>query len=503
MKKNTISIIAIAALTLGASSCKKWLDVNDNPNIANNPDIALVLPSAQAAVASVMGTAFQINGSFWAQHWTQSPLANQYKLYDQYQVSSDNYNRPWRNIYANGLYNFKYIANKAKADGKKQYEAIAKLMQAYTFQVLTDAFGDIPFNDALKGSVADGLNTSPKYDSQEKVYEGIVSLINEATALIDVTDAAHPGTDDLVFGGDMSHWLEFANTLKLKVGMRLSEKDPAKAEAIIKSISGDFLSASARVKYTNLGGSENPLYSEMVGLSRTTNIFSSKTCVDSMNAIGHPLVYLFYHPLGNGSVVGLPQGDFANSTSATGKSIGGYGVGADPNDTRSAAAPVVFMSVAESDYLQAEAIARGWLTGDEYGLFNAALRAGIADYSADIATLVAEEYIDLTAYGNADADINDYCDSIAFYTYPAGAIAQDRIAAIINQKWMMMSGNQGFEAWTEWRRTGYPVLKPSIASLLGAGKFPARFVYPTDEINLNKNYPGTKLIDQKVWWDAN
>ena len=151
MKTKIISILTLIALSTSFVGCKKFLDVNNNPNIANNPNVELVLPSAQVAIASVMGAPFQINGSFWAQHWTQSPLASQYKNFDQYQVSSDEYNRPWRNLYAGALTDLKYVYNKAKAEDKKQYMAISRLMSAYTFQVLTDAFGDIPFTEALKG----------------------------------------------------------------------------------------------------------------------------------------------------------------------------------------------------------------------------------------------------------------------------------------------------------------------------------------------------------------
>jgi hypothetical protein len=507
MKSKIISILALITLSTSFVGCKKFLDVNKNPNIADNPAINLVLPSAQVNIGSAMGTQFQINGSFWVQHWTQSPLANQYKSYDQYQVSSDNYNRPWNSLYSGALTDLKYVYTKAKGENKKQYMAISRLLSAFTFQVLTDAFGDIPFSEALKGSIADGAIVSPKYDKQESVYDGILAMITEAEGLIDAADGAHPGTDDLIYGGDMAKWAEFANTLKMKVYMRLSTVNPTKAAAGIAALGPDFLSSTAKISYSTTGGSENPLYSEMVGLSRTTNIFASKTCVDVMNSYGDPRTGVFYTPLASGAIVGLLQGDFANSTSAAGKSIGGAGVGANPNDETSATAPFVFMSKAESEFLQAEAIARGWMAGDDKAHFEAAIRAGITDYAAGIQHQIDEENIDLTYYGNPAADINDYVDSMIALepalVYPSSEA--NKIEAIITQKWVAMSGNQGFEAWSEWRRTGYPVLAESVASLIGAGKFPQRFIYPTDELNLNKNCPGNiqGAISKKVWWDVN
>jgi Starch-binding associating with outer membrane len=508
MKTKIISIFLLIAASASFVGCKKFLDVNQNPNIANNPDISLVLPSAEVAMGSVMGTQFQINGSFWSQHWTQSPLANQYKSYDQYQVSSDNYNRPWNSLYNNALLDLKYIYNKAKTENKKQYMAVSRLLSAYTFHVLTDAFGDIPFTEALKGSVADGGIVSPKYDKQESVYEGILTMINEAQGLIDVDDLAHPGSDDVIYGGDMQKWLEFSNTLKLKVYMRLSEVNPAKAAAGVAALAGkDFLTTTAKINYSKTGGSQNPLYSEMVGLSSTTNIYASKTCVDAMNAYGDPRTGVFYTPLANGSVVGLLQGDFANSTSAAGKSLGGSGVGANPNIEESALAPVVFLSVAESEFLQAEAAARGWMAGTAKDHYEAGIRAGIMDYKTGIEEEIASEHVDLTYYGNASADLTDYIDSMLALepalAFPSSEGSQ--IEQIITQKWIAMSGNQGFEAWTEWRRTGVPALTESVATLIGAGNFPQRFIYPTDEVNLNKFCPGNGggAISRKVWWDVN
>jgi hypothetical protein len=499
MKTRIIALTAIIAVSLTMGSCKKWLDVNDNPNLASKPDINLVLPSAQMAVLNTMGNAFQINGSFWAQHWTQSPLANQYKQYDQYQVSSNNYDRPWSNLYAGALVDLNYVYNKAKADKQTQYQAVARLMQAYTFHVLTDAFGDIPFSEALKGSPADGSVISPKYDSQESVYEGIITMIDEAIALIDPANGAHPGADDLIFGGDMSHWAEFANTLKLKAALRLSEKSPVRGKAIATAITGDFLTKSAKANFTSVGGNENPLYNEMVGLSSTTNIYASATSVNFMNAASDPRVYVFYTPLANGAVVGNLQGNFASSTAANGKSIGGYYVGANPLEAKSALAPVYLISLAESEFLQAEAIARTWLTGDDKGHYEDGIRASMADYSGAINELIADEYIDTTGYGDFSGLREDLIATS--YAYPSSEAA--KIQAIIEQKWVAMCGNQGFESWTEWRRTGYPVLTPSVASLAGPGVLPNRFIYPTTEVNLNTKFPGQKSIGDKVWWDAN
>lgn len=495
MKNIKIKLLSLAVMAvIGFTGCKKFLDVNQNPNIANEPDIALVLPSAQVAIAHVVGNQFQVNGGFWSQYWTQSPLANQYKQYDQYQPSTDNYTRSWRILYNDALTDLAYVYKRAKSENNKQYMAVSRLLSAYTFQLLTDAWGDVPFSEAIQGLEGDGGIVNPKYDSQKDVYEGVITYIDEAISLIDLNTDAHPGADDLIYGGDMTHWLVFAHTLKLKVAMRMSEINPTRAQAIIASIESDpafigymsVVAEDAKVNFTIDGGSQNPLYSEMVGLGKTQNLFASKTCVDSMNSNFDPRVFVFYKPLTNGTVVGITQGDYSNSTNATGKSIPSSTVAGEAANTASATAPVRLLSASESLLLQAEAVARGWSAGDDAALYGSAIDASMESYGVTSTT-----------------DISYYKDSTYWGVYPTAGTTNDKVRHIVTQKWFSMCGNQGFEAWTEWRRTGYPdFLIISVNSLIGTQR-PARFLYPTDEINLNSNFPGLQTVEKRVWWDVN
>jgi hypothetical protein len=536
MKYNKYKLLTFLAIgALFAGSCRKYLDVNTNPNIANNPGVEVVLPSAQVAIAHVVGGQFQINGSFWAQYWTQSPLANQYKQYDQNQPSSDNYNTSWRLLYASALTDLNYVYNSASAKNNKQYMAIAGLLTAYTYQVITDAWGDAPFKEALKALEADGGNVSPAYDMQSVIYDGIIAKIDESVALIDENAPVHPGGDDLMYGGDMSMWRTFAYTLKLKVGMRLSEVNPAKAQATIASITADpnfmyFITTEgeeAKIRFSEAGGSQNPVYSEIVGVGNTQNIYGSKTVIDSMNANFDPRVNIFFVP-GASGVVGIAQGDFNNAANAAGKSIASHYVGAEAGNDASGAAPVRLLSSYESLFLQAEATARGWLTGS--GTDDQLFEAGIAESfhayltDGDVAELIRDslpgEYNEfvvnlnysiyryihgdtVTGYLGGDTVDNSNLPASYWGAYPTGGTVQEKIRHIVTQKWFSMCGNQGFEAWTEWRRTGYPdFLVTSVNSLIGTNK-PVRFIYPTEEINLNANFPGVKQVTQKMWWDAN
>ncbi len=493
MKKNklTIKVLVLGAILVGSvSSCKKdYFDINTDPNYPANADVEQLLPSAEAAIAHVIGNNFQIVGGLYSQYWTQSPASSQYKIYEQYSPAASDFDFPWQIMYSDALFDLKTIDTKATADGRLQYAAISKILTAYSFQVLTDNFGDIPYSQALQGG--EGV-LSPKYDAQEAVYNGIISTVKAGIALCDENAEVHPGSDDLIFGGDMYLWRKFGNTILLKMYLRLSEVNPTLAQQGISELdvnAAEFLSyeESAKINYISQGGNTNPLFSAIQELGSTQNLVASATTIDYMSDanINDPRMEVLYQPALNGSYVGLPQGLYTASASTPtaypGLITGGYAA-----DEASALAPVVFLSGSESFFLQSEAAARGWLASADAQL----------NYEAGI-----EE--SFTTLGFTPTDISDYIAQTAI-AYPAAGTTQDKIKAIITQKWLSLCGTEGIEAWAEWRRTGYPdFFVVSANSLLGPTIFPARLLYPSAEVTRNGNFPGQKLIYDKVWWDVN
>ncbi|HEY0610695.1 MAG TPA: SusD/RagB family nutrient-binding outer membrane lipoprotein, partial [Chitinophaga sp.] len=240
-----------------------------------------------------------------------------------------------------------------------------------------------------------------------------------------------------------------------------------------------FLTEDAKISYSQTGGNQNPLNAEMIGLGGTQNLVASATCVNAMKALKDPREIVFYRRVpATGIVTPVPQGSF-NTTPTVTISTPSYVVGARANDPLSALAPVKFISAAESYFLQAEAVVRGYLTGDARTLYQEGIAASFASYEIDPGTYIT--------------------DVVA--AWPAAT--EQQIIAIITQKYFAMCGNQGFEAWTEWRRTGYPTFfVRSQASVLGAGIFPQRMLYPNTEITRNSNFPGLKTVTVKMWWDA-
>ncbi len=483
--RNTL-IAAIAGVTMiGTPACKKFLDVNQNPNAPKTATDNLILPSTQAAIGLAVGNPLQIFGSIYAQYWTQNPTSSQYKSIEQYQSNSTSFDRLWGVLYDDALEDIKIL----EQSKNNNYVAIALIEKAYTFQLLTDAFGDVPLKDALQGNIL----LSPHYDSQQEVYDSIFAWTKRGIALTTVQTTNYAGNDDLVFGGGtagMANWKRFGNTLLLRAYLRLSQVDPNKAKAGIQALYATtpvFLASDAKISYQNVGGNQNPLYAEgaSVTLGRVQNLVASSTAVNAYIANNDPRLKILYTTNAIGNVVAIPQGSFATQPSIppTYPAPITGGRFASSTGTIAAAAPVKLMSAPESYFLQAEAVARGWApTSGVSQLFKAGIKA-----SFDALSIPSTSY---DAYMSAAPDAQLSTDMAGM------------IKTIITQKYYAMNGTQGFEAWTEWRRTGYPnILVKSKASTLGTNDLPARLLYPETEITRNQNFPGVKLVTDKVWWE--
>jgi hypothetical protein len=178
---------------------------------------------------------------------------------------------------------------------------------------------------------------------------------------------------------------------------------------------------------------------------------------------------------GNGRLLPNPASLNDRQFSKPGPAVGGPG---------GPTAAVIFISEAESYFLQAEAVARGWGTGDAEQLYY----DGIA--------------LSFLSWGLSIGQFNTYAAQTAI-DYPVTGTMEQKIRAIIFQKWTSMCGSENLEAWTEWRRTGYPdIFTVSTTSNIG-NKFPVRLLYPDSEITSNPNTPAQKTVTDKVWWDVN
>ncbi len=518
-----ILVASFIAVLLGASSCKKYLNVNTNPNYAQVATVKTLLPAAELYVGTGLGVDLQVAGNFYAQFWTQSPGASQFHNFDQYAPGQDASSYGWTNLY-NAEENLYQLYKLADSQKNTQYMAIALLMQAYTFQLITDGWGDAPCKEALKGQYTDGHLVNPHYDPQDSIYTTILALIDSANKLINPNAPILPGTDDLIYGAAaatnqvniMTYWQNFSNTLALKVYLRMSQVAPGTAAAgiaalyanpITSTFIGSAAGDSACIAYGFNSANNNPLYADELGLTGTRNFVGSASCLDTMSVENDPRLWVFYQPISGANFVGLQQGLY-NGIPYTGYSYPTAYVAGDGQNSASGKAPVNLITNYESFFLQAEAVARGWApaTVSDMSLFYNGIQASFNYYSAGLnATYVA--YYGGTATSTVDSDyLTQATGSMAnaplWAQYPAAGTVQQKVQYIITQKWFAMCGNQGFEAWSEWRRTGYPSwFTYSVSTIIG-NTFPKRLLYPTSESTVNSNYPGLAPLTSRVWWDV-
>ncbi|WP_299825075.1 SusD/RagB family nutrient-binding outer membrane lipoprotein [uncultured Pontibacter sp.] len=478
----------VLASFMSLTACENFLDVNTDPN---NPAVStpeLTLPVGQGELAYVLGNQFQFLGNFFAQHWTQAGAANQYCVLELYEIQSSSYDaRVWGELYAGALNDFRFVADEATLNEQSNYAAIGEIMQVYTIQVITDAWGDVPASASLQGLE----NLNPEYQPQEEIYNDLISRLDAAIALID-PNADSPARDDLVFNGDMNLWTKFANTLKLKIFLRQAYVRPDVAQSGIQamySAGAQFLDIgeTADVEFADQTQNRNPFYQTQVVFRGGVDVVASNTVLNYLQDTNDPRIDEFFAPVesgaGAGNFVGVDQGvectpertgNQANTVSKPGPAV------ASPTTA------IPLITAAESYFLQAEAVARGWTNGAGTAseLYAQGIRASF-DY-------VGEDAASVTAFLQRPGVV-----------YPTGAAVEEQVEQIITQKWVSFSGVQGFEAWTEYRRTGYPsFIEPSAASTLGAGIIPKRLVYPNTEATRNTSYPGLVETTVPVWWDV-
>jgi hypothetical protein len=492
MKNKQISLFSLAVLgAIALASCNKQLDINTDPTRPATASPDLVLPAGTVSVAYIMGAQFNIIGNFFAQSWTQNLVQTQYKDFDRFRIGQTTSDREYTTLFTGGLKNYRYVIDRAKGDSSN-YAAIAGLQSAYTYQVLADAFDKIPFTESLRGTA----NTQPRFDDGPVVYDGLIKLIDESLAKINPdTKAIAVGGQDLVFGGDMEKWRRFANTLKLKIYLRQVYARPAVAEAGIRALyasGATFLGATEDAQVTSFSNATqngNPLYITEVASSSAipNNIIASKTIIDYLINTNDPRIDdLFSRPGGSATAahVGTPQGQaiFGGSGDITTKSRPNLQKIAGPS------APVIFLSGAESLFLQAEAALRGLTTGvTAQALYEQGISASFARLGRTMPT--------------AFLSSTDVAFDPASGT-GSGGFSERRLEQIITQKWVSMSGSEGFEMWTELRRTKYPsAITGTPYSDLPGKTYAKRLIYPISETSRNPNTPAVELAQVPVWWD--
>ena len=489
--KNFKLILQFAAIALLIVSCSdSYLDVNTDPNNPTTVDAKFILPVAQTYTATNQLANRYTNtlGNIMMANWSQSDGFSWY--YDEfyYTVNSTFYARIFDYAYGNTLKQYHALSTLA-GDNSVNYQAIGDIMKAHQFQILVDMYGDIPYFNALQR----GGNPTPAYDDAQTIYDDLIVQLTAAIAKIDgaSADALVPADDDVMFGGNMDDWKKFANTVKLRILVRQSAMASRAAYVAdeLAAISSDgFITADTNVNpgYLNEAGKQSPMYAAY-GFTVTgeTQNNQQATCaseyiITKLMDTNDPRIDYLYRlpadPINAPGHFGVEQGilNYPVDDSFEPEHVSLLGTGIVSASTQDA--PIFLL--AESLFLQAEAVQRGLMGGDAKALYEAGITASFASLGAPGAA---------GYYGQAMNNVG-------------WDASTDKIEAIITQKSRALNGTNGGEAWIEFSRTGFPSDVP-LSPLASTPNRPVRLSLPSSEVTSNPNIPSQpNEFTTKIFW---
>jgi hypothetical protein len=500
MKQIIYKITMIAALAV-ASGCQDFLDINDNPNAPTQVSASKLLPSVQLAVTYAVD-----NGAGGLSSYT-SFMTHQYVVrgnMNDYQPQAIDFPVAvsWANFFTNALPDIQKIIDQSTEAENWQYVGIAQILKAYSYSVMVDMWGSVPYFGAAKGAG----DLYPAFDPGDKIYDDLFLLLDEGIKNVAKTTVVKPAADDLFYGGNMDRWRKLAKTLKLKLynQIRLVKNVSAQVNELITE--NDMIGASADDFQMKFGTSfspdnRNPGYTQEwqeSGSNYSINPYFYEI-MRSIDTFGHGglqfgtvdprIPYYFFNQLKAGAVDADAQNKCAYCPSRTNTSflsLFAFSFNIDPNEgfdqgksrtiaglypvggryddgkggTASNAAtlaagrvsgtgiaPQRILTYYQRKYVEAELASAGVTAGDARALLGIALDASFAKVN-EIATDAAAPVI-------AAAAITTYKNAV-LAKYDA-ADAAGKLEVIMTQKWIANFG-YGVDTFNDYRRTGYPRL---------------------------------------------
>lgn len=469
-----IAYITLFALTF--SSCSDTLDdINKNPNATETPLAPYLLTGSLKQGADLYwGSTNNFDSSLlFVQHWAKI----QYTEPDTFNLSNSSFVTLWNTGYSTLITDLNTIINFPEAQANSNYKGIALALRSWTFLLLTDAYGSVPYKEA-------GLKVNPAYNTQKEIYTGLLEDLKQAQSLLGTANGAVTG--DLSYKGDITKWKKLVNSLRLRIALRISDREPALAkQTAIEATTdaGGLISSTNDIfKFTYISSpQQNPA---SAWFETRDDYRISKTMVDKLYELSDPRLPV-YAQLPTDPSVGKYVGG-GNGLSTTAANAQGLAKTSRPGTYfLTSQSPAVFASYSETLFNVAEAVARGYIAGDAEALYKSAIIASFNQFGITDATVIANYLNQATV----KYDATNYAKSIG------------------TQKWIAFYG-QGLDAFAEWRRLDYPVLVAGPNSLL-EGKIPSRFFYPGTEQSLNgTSYKaaveaqGKDVLTTKLWFDV-
>lgn len=476
MKKIIVFSLFLSALLFTASCDKDFETINSDPNSPTEIESGLLIADALRNTGNVLYSTFVGGdmGSCWSQQWAKV----QYNDEAMYTPRESIIGFVWDGLYEDLASDANVIYNLAVIEENVNMQGVGLVMKAYAFSVLTDVYGDIPFSEALKTD--EGI-LAPAYDSQADVYTGILALLDEANNLFSVTGGPINSSSDIMYGGDYLKWQKFANTLKFRVLMRMSSKSDVSAQLteVLSRPVFESTDDEAKMVYLASTPNANPIYETIVyGVRDEFKVSDVLVNMLDVNLNGEfdsgddPRLEVYAQFNDADLYRGKPAGIFDVPSE-----MWGY-ENVSPIGERFVAPewPAYFMSYSEFLFLKAEAATKGYISGTAADFFTAGYEVSMTENGVTTYPMVFLSATEATA-----------------------------LEQIGNQKWLSLFC-QGVEAWTEYRRTGFPVLTPAIEGAIN--EIPSRYTYPASEQSLNgTNYSnavanqGADLLTTKLWWN--
>jgi len=481
-------ILIIFILSVSIIGCTNdFEELNKDPLKATEvPTPTLLTAATQSLIGINSGLGYNKTVLFYSQQWAQreTTTRSQYGL----NVEGD-----WSDFYGVLPEIMEIIKLNTGEDsasysvyGKNENQiAVAMILRAWVFHNITDTWGNVPYSEAFNNEIS-----SPKYDKQEDIYLGLLQELKDASALID-TNASGFTSGDLMYNGDMSKWKAFANSLRARIAMRMSEVNPSLAQSEVADALGSSVFSSnadnAVIAFQNEEANANPLYIEFLTQSWT---FVSEPLIDLMNSYGSgtatnpsdPRTSKYADPNVDGDFIGFPYGLATTDTflyEINERSL--------PSEmTRAIDFPSYIMTYSELLFIKAEAEQRGWFgaVGDAAMSYEQAINASMEQWGVDASNI--SSYLALADVQYNAANWKKYIGE------------QKHIALYF----------QGGNAWSEWRRLDFPVLDFPAAASSNASEIPRRFFYASSEASVNGtnleqaiNDMGGDTFSTRMWWD--
>lgn len=535
MKKYYKITTLLLVLVFSLASCKKtYLDINENPNSATSSTPQLVLPALLNNMSSNFMNYFNYGGRIVGYMANAGGVSFVGSTTITYNFDSGSNTGLFTAAFSD-LRSIQYLINSTSgAPQYALYNGVARILKSYYYQRLVDEYGDVPYSEALTG--AD--NVTPKYDSQTAIYQSLVTEIDAAIAVLKANASSSTVTKltvngaDIVFAGNVTKWIQFANNIKLRI---LTRAQSGPLSGFVNTAFGTFSSEGFLLEdvliqpgYVSTSARQNPVWDSYQSSYTGT--------ITGTSYIPTTWMYSFYNgtKLTDAGRGALTYRLFAAGTTPRGQlgapnnpNSGGpnwyVGTGTGLNSTEAAGLlksrvmGLCIFPASETYFLLAEAALNGRsLPGTALANFENGIKASY-NYLAKTGTSTASQSATvLDNYLNAYKTANTTnANTNYLVNYNLATTNAQRLEAIITQKYIALNFIEGYEAWQEYKRTGYPRISGTAASTTFVSiesvaptpdRLPVRNLYPTTEYNLNPNVPpvsGINIFTTKVFWDNN